>query len=303
MERPLKIMTEAAGSLVSAYMLKAVREAGHIPVGSDITRWTPALALADEQIVLPRVDEPGLWDIIESELLVHKIDVVLPSFDQTLLEWSERRDYFAERGVTVVVSPPQTMEIFLDKWLTYKFFCDQQIPCPLTSLKQEYPLIKPRSGSGAKGIYQTNRPVDMNGNISQTIAEGTEYTVDCLFDRDGQPIYVVPRRRALVRDGKSTQGVTVELPVIDEYIRRIAKATPFVGLVNFQCFVEGSGRIQFIECNPRLAGGMALGFAATENWIGPLMDNLFYGRPIQPKAVRYGLRMIRYYDEIFVPTD
>ncbi|MDR1658500.1 MAG: ATP-grasp domain-containing protein [Deltaproteobacteria bacterium] len=303
MERPLKIMTEASGSLASAYMLKAVREAGHIPVGSDIMPWTPALALADEQIVFPRADDPGVWDVIESELKAHKIDVVLPSFYHSLLEWAERRDYFAERGVTVIVSSPQTMKIFLDKWLTYEFFREHGIPCPATSLKQEYPLIKPRLGSGAKGIYQTDQPTEMSGNISQAIAQGTEYTVDCLFDRFGQPIYIVPRRRALVRDGKSTQGETVEMPVIAEYIRHIARITPFVGMINFQCFVDDDGRIQFIECNPRLAGGMALGFAATENWIGPLINNLMTGQPIVPKPVRYGVRMIRYYAELFIYPD
>jgi len=303
MKRPLKIMTEAAGSLVSAYMFKAIREAGHIPVGSDITPWTSALALADEQLVLPPATAPGLWETIEAELAAHQIDMVIPSFDQTLLGWSERRDHFAGLGVTVPVSPPQTMGIFLDKWKTYQFFTANGIPTPPTSLEQKFELLKPRCGSGAKGIHRSIEPTDMEGYVSQALAVGEEYTVDCLFDRDGQPIYMVPRLRVMVRDGKSTQGQTARLPQVEKYIQRMAAAAPFAGLVNFQCFVDDKSEVQFIECNPRLAGGMSLGFAATENWIGPLVENFRHGRPMVPKTVRYGVRMIRYYADLFVYPD
>jgi carbamoyl-phosphate synthase large subunit len=46
---------------------------------------------------------------------------------------------------------------------------------------------------------------------------------------------------------------------------------------------------------------MALGFAATENWINLIVKNLVEGIPITPIKVRNGLRMERYYDEIFFP--
>ena len=67
-----------------------------------------------------------------------------------------------------------------------------------------------------------------------------------------------------------------------------------------QCFIKDDGEISVIEINPRIAGGMALGFAATQNWIKLIVD-ILYDIPIKDLAnVKYGLRMLRYYDEIFI---
>ena len=297
---PLRIMTEASSSLASGYMLKAIREAGHIPVGSDITPWTAALGLAKDNIVVPPYDDPSLWTVMEKKLNEHHIDVVIPSFDRTLLAWSERKSYFAARGITVIVSPPETIATFTDKWLSHQFFTANQIPCPPTSLDQVYPLLKPRIGSGAKGIRETDQQVDMTGYVSQAVIKGTEYTVDCLFDREGAPVYIVPRRRLMVHDGKSTQGEVVNMPPIESYIRRAATTISLTGQINFQCFQTEDGQFQFIEVNPRLAGGMALGFAATENWIRLLIKNFIYGESIAPGPIKFGTRMIRYYAEHFV---
>ena len=52
------------------------------------------------------------------------VDVVLPSVDEGLAFWAAQRETFAERGVEVVVSPAATVEIFSDKWHTYRFFVE-----------------------------------------------------------------------------------------------------------------------------------------------------------------------------------
>jgi carbamoyl-phosphate synthase large subunit len=52
--------------------------------------------------------------------------------------------------------------------------------------------------------------------------------------------------------------------------------------------------------NPRIAGGMALGFAATENWIDLIVDNYINNKEVIAKPIQYGLRMTRYYSECFI---
>ena len=61
------------------------------------------------------------------------------------------------------------------------------------------------------------------------------------------------------------------------------------------------GSVKFIEINPRIAGGTALGFASTESWITLIVNNIIGGEPIEPKLIQYGLEMRRYYAEIFIP--
>jgi carbamoyl-phosphate synthase large subunit len=298
-----RILTEASGSLTAGYLINAIHEAGHLCVGSDIDARCFARPLLDDFALMPRASDPALWPQVERILAEKQIDIVIPSLDETLIGWAERKSQLRERlGVHVVLSAPDTVRVCQDKWLTYEFFRDNRIPTPLTSLRQDYALVKPRLGRGASGVRVTNERVDMNGMISQELVAGVEYTVDVFCDRDSRPVYIVPRRRINVRDGKSTAGVTEEQAAVIEWVRTICARLPFVGPVNIQCFVRPDQTVCVIEINPRIAGGMALGIAATENWIKLIATNLLDGQPIVPRPIRFGLEMKRYYAEVFVPA-
>jgi carbamoyl-phosphate synthase large subunit len=299
--RQYRILTEASGSLTAGYLIQGIRAAGHSSIASDIDPRCFGSVLADDFILMPRSDSPGLWEHIERAVVDKRVDVVLPSLDETLEGWSARKAHFERLGVRIVISHPRTVAVCQDKWLTYEFFVANGIPSPATSLRQEHALVKPRRGRGAAGVRVTRELVDMQGMISQELLSGTEYTVDVFCDSQSQPVYIVPRRRVNVRDGKSTAGVVEDQPVIRSYVERICSRLPFIGPVNLQCFLTPSGDVSFVEINPRIAGGMALSFAATENWIDLIVRNLVAGEPLAPQPVRFGLEMRRYYAEVFVP--
>jgi carbamoyl-phosphate synthase large subunit len=300
--RKYRILTEASGSLTAGYLIKSIREAGQVCVASDIDPHCVGSLLADEFVLMPPANDPALWPKIERLLSEAGIDVVLPSLDETLLGWSERSGSLRERlGVQVVLSDPETVAICQDKWRTYQFFVANDVPTPATSLTQDYPLVKPRFGRGGRGVRIAGQPVDMTGMLSQEPITGVEYTVDVFCDRDARPVYVVPRRRMDVRGGKSTGGIVERQEGISGWVHQICRHLRFVGPVNLQCFVLPDGSVRFVEINPRIAGGMALGFAATENWIGLIVRGILGGEPIEPVPIRYGLEMRRYYAEVFVP--
>ena len=298
----MKVLTEASGSLVSGYLIHAIRDAGLEAVASDITADIAARELADDFILFPKASDPRLWDVVPDLLRKHAIDLVIPSLDATLLAWAEKRkEIELDTGCRVIVSPSSSVEIFQDKWKTFGFFCENDIPCPETSLEQDYELVKPRFGRGGAGISIPDNSVNMDGMISQKLLLGTEYTVDILCDAQGNPVYIVPRIRLNVRDGKSTSGVVQLHQGIVDWVRKICSIVKLVGPINMQCFVSDSGEINFVEVNPRIAGGMALGFAATENWISLLVSHFIENKAISPVPVKNGLRMMRYYAEVFVP--
>jgi carbamoyl-phosphate synthase large subunit len=287
------VLLEASGSLVSAWLIRAVRAAGHRCIASDLDPDAVGAALADGFARLPRQDDPGLWDAVAAALREHGVDTVIPSLDETLIGWAERRADFARAGVQVVVSDPDTIRICGDKWETWNLFNRLGIPAPAASLEQRFELVKPRCGRGAKGIVRTREAVDMRGMMSQDFVVGEEYTVDVCCADDGTPLHIIPRRRLGVRDGKSTGGITEEHPAIITAVRRLCAGLRCRGPINVQCIVR-DGVPWFIEINARIAGGMALGLAASENWLPLILD----GR--QPAATpRWGLRMRRHYSEVF----
>jgi len=295
-----KILIEATGSLVSGYLIKAIKGSGNICIASDIDDFNHSKCLADEFIIFPKNNESDLWDKIENILIENKISIVIPSFDETLLGWAGRKEYFLKMGVHIIISDTNTIDTFLDKYKAYLFCKSIDILTPKTSLSQEYLLVKPRTGRGGKGIYVGNKSISMKDMISQEFIEGKEFTVDCFFDNNGNPIYIIPRLRINVQNGKSTKGVVVKHKRIEIYIKRISENIRFTGPVNFQFIENKSKDLYFIECNPRIAGGMALGFAASENWINLIIKNFINKENIRPKSIKYGLKMVRYYDECFI---
>ncbi|WP_351014891.1 ATP-grasp domain-containing protein [Shewanella sp. AC91-MNA-CIBAN-0169] len=297
-----RFLLEASGSPVSAYLIKAIQKAGHTAVASDISNDCAASIFADELIIFPKKEDPQLWNKVEKLLIEHAIDIVIPSFDEMLLGWSERKESLADKGVNVLISSTETIEVFQDKWLTANFFEEHKLPCAKSSLEPIYPLVKPRIGRGSVGVYieQNSQLRNDNfklGDISQTVLDGEEYTVDCLFDHQHHPIYIIPRKRLGVVNGKSTGGIVKQNKIIDEVVIRLSKLIKFEGPINVQCFVD-KDEVFLVEVNPRIAGGMALGFASSCNWI-PLFINILDKQDITPTSIQWGMKMYRTYQEFF----
>ncbi len=294
------ILLEASGTLVSGFMIKAVKNAGATAVASDIAECA-AQYLADQFVVMPKHSHPDVWTATDAIIERAGINVVIPSLDETLLEWSRRKDQLRTRGVHVIISEPGVIEICRDKWKTFEFFKAHGVPTPETSLAADFPLIKPRCGRGGQGVHlSAGSGEKMEGMISQELLSGDEFTIDVFCDAQSVPRYIVPRKRIQVRDGKSTGGVTVQHDQMTAWVEKICQALKFIGPINMQCFQTPQGEIKFTEINPRIAGGMALGFAASENWVRLILQNLVEGRPFATGPIQYGLRMFRTYDEVFV---
>lgn len=150
--KALNILIEASGSLTSTAMISAIKAAGHRVCGSDISDFNAAAHLCDDFIIMPRANDAHLWERTQELLIKHHIDVVIPTLDESLLGWSMRRAKLAREGIAVFISPPRTIQTFLDKWKTYRFFRAHNIPTPKTALFTHHGVLKPRFGRGGAGI-------------------------------------------------------------------------------------------------------------------------------------------------------
>lgn len=293
-----KVMTEASGSLAAAFLIENIQRAGFKAIASDISEENAGRYLADDFLLFPGVSSEDLWAVTRQKVLQHGIDTVLPSLDETLSDWG-RQAWLDEANITLIASPVETLECFLDKWKAYQFFKEIGLPTPKTSLECDYGLVKPRFGRGGQGVEMGVKRQDMTGLISQEVVSGVEYTVDVLCDQSGEPVYIIPRRRGNVIGGKSTSGMIENHEEVIRAVKRACQAIHFIGPVNFQCFVHQEG-VSFIEVNPRISSGMALSFAATNNWIEQIVNHLKKGKRIEKVSVHWGMKMYRYYKEVFV---
>lgn len=295
----MRILIEAAGSLVTPSTMKNIKKAGFSVIATDSDSNCFGKYLCDEFYEVPYASDPSSKDYLFKLCEDKKIDLVVPTLDEGMFSWANMAKQLKEKGTAVAISSPETIEICEDKWLTYLKFVENNIPTPETSLENIYPLVKPRNGRGGSGISINDKSVDMNGMVSQQLLKGEEYTVDVLCDLNGNPIYIVPRIRLMVKEGKSTQAVVVENDKVIKGVEDICKSIKFAGPVNIQCFYDND-EVKFTEINPRLGGGTALGMQATENWFPLIVDMFVYGKQIKANCpVQYGLKMSRYYDEVY----
>ncbi len=278
----MKVFTEASGSLVAGALINQLKKAKLHVVASDIDDINAGALLSDSYVKVPFKKDKNLWVTIMQILIKHNIDWVIPSFDEMLEDWSSREVKINFSGVKLMISPPRTISTFVDKWETFKAFRNMDISTPKTSKENIYAIVKPRRGRGSKGIFFNNKNISMEGNISQEVALGNEITIDCLFDLDGAPIYIVPRLRSKIINGKSVNGIIIENQKIVKEVKRIASNYHFIGPINIQVFLENQ-KFKFIEINPRVGGGMALSWAATENWFDLWFNKIINNKRVNPK--------------------
>ncbi|WP_055668135.1 ATP-grasp domain-containing protein [Desnuesiella massiliensis] len=298
----MKVLVEGIGSMVFGTQLKYYSEMDWNLVGIDITNKSFGLYKELKPYIVPKYLDKDCFNIIENIIRSEEIQLVFPTINEGLLEWSKRKTYFKEKyNTNVVISDEEVIKICTDKWNTYKFFSDNKIPTPKTSLGMDYELLKPRVGRGSSGIYFRNnveKSFDMDGYISQEIVNGQEYTIDVLCDLNSKPIYIIPRKRIGVESGVSVMGMTVFDEQMVGYVKKIVKILKPVGIINIQCF-KNEKNIYFIEINPRIAGGSSLSFASSDNWFNAIRA-FYQGKEYVPKKAIYNNYMFRYYQDVIV---
>jgi carbamoyl-phosphate synthase large subunit len=127
---------------------------------------------------------------------------------------------------------------------------------------------------------------------------GKEYTVDCLSDM-GKMIYAVPRTRDTVKGGISFTATTVNHPGIIEHCRKMINLFKVHGPCGFQFKEDKDGKAKIIECNPRIQGGSILAVRAGADIFADSVS-LALGQRIKEPEIKWGVKMVRYYDERFI---
>ncbi len=214
---------------------------------------------------LPFVNEKKFID--ELNALVDRFDIeyIMPTHDTLALKLMENEKKI---NAIIVCSPLETTEICRYKTKTYQvlqeydFVPNWYTPEQSNSIKK-YPLfLKPDDGQGGKGTLKINSPEELkkaeNNNVNYVICEylpGEEYTIDCFTKSTGELIYINPRKRAAIKDGKSSLAESVIEK--DEFIKIaniINSKIRFRGYWFIQLKKDTNNNLKLMEICTRFAG-------------------------------------------------
>lgn len=288
-------------------------------MAADMSTLAPTFHTADRSFGVPRCDDetfvPKLLEICRD----HDVRLLVPTIDPELPVLAQQRDRFATVGTTVAVSDPDTVAIASDKIQTHAWLECHGFPTVGQTTAVEaladpggWPLplvVKPRWGSASYGVVTVRSRAELEvaaaGDevVVQTVAPGTEHTIDVLVDRDGRVACTVPRRRLEIRAGEVSKGVTVRQAALEDLAARVCEALPGpFGALNVQVFLdEDDAEVRVIEINPRFGGGYPLSWSAGADFPRWLVEDVT-GLPSTASSDdwREGLVMLRYDDAVFV---
>ncbi|MGL4553482.1 MAG: ATP-grasp domain-containing protein [Gemmataceae bacterium] len=315
MPEPLRVLITGAGSATAVGVLKGLRMAGgvHALMG-DMNPDCAGAHLGDGFVLLPAGKAPDfgtrMLELCERE----RVGLVIPIIDYEFAGWSRLVPELARRGTRVAISSEPALGRCQQKDRTDAYFRSLGVPCVTTWRAGEvtdpaslpYPVyLKPRCGRASLDNYRADDADDYRvfvkrvpDAIVQPFARGEEVTIDTLSDFDGRFLAALPRVRVEIKSGQAYRSRTFRDAALEATARRVVEGLPIVGAANLQCFLTDDGPL-FFEINARFGAGTVLSMHAGMN--GPAaLAALAAGQPPPPLEGRAGVRMFRYWQEVFV---
>jgi len=278
-------------------------------IGVDMSHAAPALAGCDNWHIAPSIYDEHYIDRILNICKKENVDALIPLNDMELPILAKSRKQFVAIGVRLVLANDAAIDVCSDKYKTYLFCKEKDIPVPASfiNLKEalqsikignvNYPLIvKPRWGSASFGLHVVENDKECieaydvckkslsNSYLAQfkesdkdvliqEFIKGKEYGLDIFNNMDGQYHGVVCKEKLSMRAGETDKGITVEASRFEDFSRVIGESLKHVG--NMDCdFLERDGQLYLLELNPRFGGGYPFSHASGANLVKALLLSL-----------------------------
>ncbi len=279
-------------------------------VATDVDWLAPALQVVDRPYLVPRFNHADFIPTLAEICAKEEVSLVLPLIDPEIPVLAAGRTALEATGARLGVVSDRAARIASDKWETYRFFRQVDIPTPRSCLASDwrdsslnYPVVvKPRTGSAGHGIHRVEDAVELsrlanslNHHLIQERVDGPEVTVDVVCDLDGELLASVPRQRIAVRGGEAIKSVTIDDDQVLDYCATIAKLLPAAGPITIQCMMNGSQPF-FIEINARLGGGVPLSSGRRGRHSGHSLES--GRRPTHPSLDGEPVRQRRVHDSL-----
>ena len=242
-------------------------------IGGDAESHVVSRYFTDDFWEMPPLDMLSIDDFIYNCLL-RQISLIIPTRDGELPYFAKHKSRLADAGISVMISPQNSVELCVDKLLFYEAFRDNPelgiIPTASEIVVLEAPsyVVKERYGAGTKGILinaSRNQALSHSHSLKypvfQPFIDGCEYSVDVYVTKQGKVKGVVGRSRDFVVNGESQVSTTLRHSELERATINLVEKIGIRGHAICQAIINNDG-VHFIECNCRFGGASTLSVAA-----------------------------------------
>jgi len=317
----INILVTGTGGGVGQSIIKAL----HISkidcriISTDSNPLAVGIYRGDSGYLIPTANSPNFIDTIIDICEQESIDVIFIGSDPELPYFAANKNRIEEKtGTKVVVSSPEVIKIGYDKWMTYRFLRENNLPYPRSSLPEKmyelidevnYPIIiKPRTGSASRDVFLAKNEEELkifikrvdNPIVQEYLKpEEEEYTSGAIVFGD-DILGVITMKREL-KCGSTYRAFIDDYEIVRSAVINAAKLLKPFGPSNFQMRVTERGPVIF-EINPRFSGTTALRAGAGFNEPEAVINYILFDKTSQMDYQR-GLIALRYWNEIYIPSE
>lgn len=211
---------------------------------------------------LPFTYEDNFAEKLNKILVERHVEFIIPTHDTIAMVLMENAE---KLSATVVCSPKETAELCRFKSKTYeKLEGCSFVPTLFKEVKDDivFPLFaKPDDGQGSVGAQKVNDSselesvLDVGNKVVCEFLPGDEYTIDCFTNKNGELLFINPRKRARIQYGISARAESVEnqAPFI-EIAKEINSKIRFRGYWFIQLKEDINGNLKLLELCTRFSG-------------------------------------------------
>ncbi|WP_151775700.1 ATP-grasp domain-containing protein [Streptomyces abyssomicinicus] len=285
-----RFLVTGVGATPGLGLTRSLLRLGHQVVAADCDPFAPGFFLPGVNAqVIPHADDPAYGRILRGLCRQLRVDAIVSGIENDLVPLLALRSALHADGVRVWLPDAGSVHNCVDKVRFHQVLARHAIPTPRTWRPEEIDriphgtelIVKPATGHGAQHFHHVDKREHLPllcdivpRAIVQERLHGTEFTADCLVDRDGRPSAVL-RRRELVKNGLAVVSTTFDDAAVRAEVVNTLKAVHATGLCCVQGFIADDARVTITELNVRAAGGFALSEAAGADLVGQMVRGLF----------------------------
>ena len=303
------LITSAAAKvlLVQAFQRAAAPRGGRV-LTADMAASCAAGLFSDAHLMVKPINADGALEELLSICASHDVGLIVPTRDGELAFFAQYKERFEEAGVAVLVPALDRLRICQDKRAFGEAIAAHglgAIPVLDQPVTRFPAFVRPAEGAGGRGVRRIDDAAelatvgDLTDYLVHPLIVAPEYSIDLLMDFDGRALQAVVRERSQVVAGESRVSTVVRHDRLEADTFKLGEALG-VGHNTVQAFDDPERGLLFIEVNPRFGGAsncsIEAGLQSPERLLSLLAGD--DGARV-PRAIRYGLTMYRYAQDVF----
>jgi carbamoyl-phosphate synthase large subunit len=327
------VLVTAVGGIVGEGIVKSLKLASMSEIspvkytiyGADMDSRAAGIYRCDYGLVVPPASSPDYLESIRRIIIENDIEAVYVGSDIELSILAiAKPDLESNSKAVVVTNPPRVIETARDKWKTFQFLKESNLPYAMSCLpedkeefieKFDFPVVvKPREGYGSQHFYIVHNHDEMRYAIEAINKHGwhpiiqeylnetcQEFTSGVTIDKSGMNVMSSISLCKFPKHGQTYKAIVDSFDLIRKSAEKVALKLGARTAVNIQAKYDGKEPKVF-EINPRLSATLPMRAVAGINEPDILYRNNVLSEKIHIQEYKK-LLCLRYWNEIYVePT-